>query len=146
MGRRIFGREFRLEAVKLVRERGVSQAPRAPPPSAALGVAVTMGEVEPPAMAPANHDALDEVLERLGHPGAPALKRGRGRPRKAGGPLTQAERTRRWREARDIVSIEIPAVVAERLRRLCSVRGRTAAELLVTAMDALERAEGDRAA
>ncbi|MFT8246452.1 hypothetical protein [Roseomonas sp. BN140053] len=111
-------------------------------------VAVALGESEPLAVEPASCEALDEMLEMLGHPALGASvpsvsKRGRGRPPKGDGAMSKAERNRRWREGRGIVSLEVPAAVAERVRQLRD--GRTTAQLLLAALDALERAEGSRA-
>lgn len=111
--------------------------------------AVAMGEVEPTALEPVISDALADVLELLGVPeleaASPAApKRSRGRPRKGAAPMTQTERTRRWREGRDIVHLEIPASLAERIRQLREAQGTTTAELLLAAMDALEQAKGRR--
>jgi hypothetical protein len=112
--------------------------------------ALAMGEVEPPVAEPATIDALADVFELLGYPGVEAAvttapKRGRGRPRNGAAPLMQVERTRRWREGRDIVNIEIPAAVAKRLRRLREARSETTAELLTAAMDALQRCDAGSA-
>ncbi|MGI4945038.1 MAG: DEAD/DEAH box helicase [Janthinobacterium lividum] len=68
---------------------------------------------------------------------APVTKRGRGRPSLAGAPMSKAERNRRWRAGHGIVALEVPAAVAERLRRLREERGLSNADLLAAALDAL---------
>ena len=96
-----------------------------------------------------NHPMMDtpasivpavEVPEQLSTPAlAQAPKRGRGRPPKGEKAMSATERNKLWREAHGMQSIELPAVLASRLRAVRDARGATTAELLAAALEALER-------
>ncbi len=68
-------------------------------------------------------------------------KRGRGRLRLGDAPLLKAERNKRWRETNRITALEVPAAIAERLRRLREEHGLSNADLLTAALDALSASE-----
>ncbi len=71
-------------------------------------------------------------------PPPPPIRRGPGRPRLGPGILSAADRTRRRRAAAQMVAVEIPAEVAERLRAARDTRGVTMGELLAGALDMIE--------
>lgn len=68
----------------------------------------------------------------------PAATRGRGRPPLGNRAMSKAERNAGWRARRSIVAIEIPADLADRIRRVRNARSVKTAELLAAALDALE--------
>lgn len=69
-------------------------------------------------------------------------KRRRGRPSLGPAPMPQSERNRRWRGKQAIVDIEVPALVADRFRRVREQRGLSNADLIAAALDALETTHG----
>ncbi len=73
-------------------------------------------------------------------PPPPPMRRGPGRPRIGAEALSPAERTRRRRAAAPVVAVELPADVAERLRRIRDAEGVSTAALVTAALDALEAA------
>lgn len=119
--------------------------------------AVAMGEAEPvpaaapapvaPGAAPAAAEPVAPAEEAAGNVvELAAAPRRRGRPPKNGtAAMTKAERNRASRAARKVVTVEMPADVAERLRALREATGASAGELLQQALDIIA-AGGQRAA
>ena len=58
--------------------------------------------------------------------------------------MPQSERNRRWRGKQAIVGFEVPALVAERFRKVREARGLSNADLIAAALDALETTHGKR--
>jgi hypothetical protein len=59
-------------------------------------------------------------------------------------PLTKAERNRRWRHRKNLVTVDLPETLAERIRILRDAADTSTAELISSALDALERDGGYR--
>ena len=91
--------------------------------------AVAMGEVEP---------EVPDLAEPVAAPAEPAAKRKRGRPAKGATAMTAAERNRAWRSNKNVVALEVPGTVADRLRAARTARGESMADLLTAALDALD--------
>lgn len=99
-------------------------------------VVATAPQVDPEAVtAPTEEVTISSQVPEL-EP-VPVAKRGRGRPRLGDAPLSKSERNRRWRENNRIAALEIPAAIADRIRRLREERGLSNADLIAAALDAL---------
>ncbi len=82
---------------------------------------------------------VTEVLEPtpVAQPDTEQPKRCRGRPPLHGTAMSKVERNRRWRERQSIVALEVPAAIAERVRKLREERGLSNAAIIAAALDAL---------
>jgi hypothetical protein len=82
---------------------------------------------------------LPDVPETAPEP----ITRKPGRPSLGAAAMTQSERTNRYRASRQIVGIEMPRVVADRIRTARDQRGMTTEQLLAVALDRLSLPECD---
>ncbi len=124
------------EEVFVTQEQDAHPEPEAPVPEAAEPVeaakAVQEAVVEP-------EPEAEGIFVTQESP-APAARRPRGRPRIGADAMPAAERMRRWRERHRISGVEVPAALADRIRRLRAERGETKAQVLAAALAAIDTA------
>ncbi|WP_158930011.1 hypothetical protein [Acidisphaera sp. S103] len=139
-------------ATRIVREPGVADitldpAPAAPAPADPPEVEASGPET---AAEPAQEISVNmgtEIGEASGEPTGQQSNleptepahRGRGRPPNGTTAMSKAERNKKWRKDNRIVAIEVPQALVDRLRHLRKRHGGSTAELLATALNALER-------
>ncbi len=88
-------------------------------------------------------EAVEDALagwSQTPEPAPPSRKPGAGRKPKGERAMTKAERTAAWRAGKKLVTVEVPADVAARLRQVRDALGGTLGEAMAAALDALAKA------